>query len=161
MNIYLAAAWSRREEMQKLTKELERDIPGLIVKARWIKVEPPEKTFWQRASKENTRLAMEDQEDAVTSDVLVRFTDDLSVLMVPAKLATCSRMVEMGMAIMACVPVIVVGGKQNLFDCLPQVQHVKNVVSLKRVLRRIQKAYGGAVRHISYRRLVKLSRMVE
>lgn len=161
MNIYLAAAWSRRAEMQKLTKELERDIPGLIVKARWIKVEPPDKTFWQRTARENTRLALEDQEDAVTPDVLVRFTDDLSASMVPAKLATCSRMVEMGMAIMAGVPVIVVGGKQNLFDCLPQVQHVKNVVSLKRVLRRIQKVDGGAVRHISRRRLVKLSQMAE
>lgn len=161
MNIYPAAAWSRRAEMQKLTKELERDIPGLIVKARWIKVEPPDKTFWQRTAKENTRLALEDQEDAVTSDVLVRFTDDLTSSTVPAQLATGSRMVEMGMAIMAGVPVIVVGGKQNLFDCLPQVQHVKNVVALKRVLRRIQKAYGGDVRHISHRRLVKLSRTAE
>jgi len=161
LNIYIAAAWSRREEMKKLTKELERDIPDLIVNARWIKIEPPEKTFWQRTPRENTRLAMEDQEDAVTSDVLIRFSDDLSAKMVSARLATGSRMVEMGMAIMAGVPVIVVGGKQNLFDCLPQVQHVKNVVSLKRVLRRIQKVDGGAIRHISHRWLVKLSTQAE
>lgn len=161
MNIYLAAAWSRREEMKRLTKELERDIPGLIVNARWIKVEPPEKTFWQRSAKENTRLAIEDRDDAITSDVLVRFTDDLSAKMVPAQLATGSRMVETGLALRGYQPVIVVGGKQNLFDCLPEVQHVKNVVALKRVLRRIQKADGGAVRHISHKRLVKLSRMAE
>lgn len=138
MNIYLAASWSRRDEMKRLTAELERDIPGLIVNARWIKIDPPDKTFWQRTARENTRLAIEDRDDATTADILIRFTDDLSAEMVPAKLATGSRMVEMGMALRGHQPVIVVGGKQNLFDCLPEVQHVKNVVSLKRVLRRIQ-----------------------
>jgi hypothetical protein len=158
VNIYLAAAWSRRAEMQKLTKKLERDIPGLIVKARWIKVEPPEKTFWQRTARENTRLALEDREDAITTDVLVRFTDDLNSKTVPSQLATGSRMVEMGMAIIAGVSVIVVGGKQNLFDCLPEVQHVKNVAALKRLLRKFSRVIdGGVVRHISQKRLAKLS----
>lgn len=159
MRIYLAAAWSRRQEMIKLTKELERDIPGLVINARWIKIDPPDKTFWQRTAQENTRLALEDKQDAITSDILVRFTDDLSSSTVPAHLATGSRMVEMGMAVISGVPVIVVGGKQNLFDCLPEVQHVKNVVALKRVLRQCVKAEKGRVCRISRKRLVKLSRM--
>lgn len=162
MNAYFAASWSRRQEMIRLAKQLEQDIPGLIVKARWIKIDPPEKTFWQRTSRENTRLALEDKQDAVTADVLVRFTDDLSSPTVPSYMATGSRMVEMGMAIISGVPVIVVGGKQNLFDCLPEVQHVKNVAALKRVLQRLQKVEnGGVVRHISRKRLVKLSTKVD
>jgi len=143
LNIYIAAAWSRREEMKRLAIELEQAIPGLIVNARWIKIDPTDQTFWQRTDRENTRLAIEDRDDATAADVLVRFTDDLTAKMVPSKLATGSRMVEMGMALQAHIPVIVVGGKQNLFDCLPEVRHVKNVMSLRRLLRRISAVADG------------------
>lgn len=135
---YFAAAWSRREEMRELAALLERLIPGFTVNSRWIKEEP---CFGLRGKKLNAfkqRRAMEDREDVYAADVLIRFADDLSAEMVPSKLATGARMTEMGFALGNAIPVIVVGGKQCIFDWLPEVQHVKNVVSLKRVLRRIK-----------------------
>lgn len=152
MNIYLAAAWSKREEMQKLATDLEKTIPGLIVNSRWIK-EARSNNRWSPAT--NARMncepknmekavrrlrAEQDREDVEAADILIRFTDDLSKKMVPSYLATGSRMWEMGYAMRGHQPVIIVGGIQNFFDYLPEVQHVKNVDALKRTLRRMQRA---------------------
>jgi hypothetical protein len=56
-------------------------------------------------------------------------------------------MAEMGMALRGCTPVIVVGGKQCIFDYLPEVQHVKSVISLKRLLRKIAVVAEGKICH--------------
>jgi hypothetical protein len=162
VNIYLAAAWSRRGEMKDLAAVLEKIIPDLIVNCRWIKEDPTPagNLLFLHKNMDAIRSirAKQDREDIYASDLLVRFTDDLSSKMVSARLATGSRMAEMGMALTRGIPVIVVGGKQCIFDYLPEVQHVKNVASLKRLLRKIQKADGGDVRHTSRKRLEKLLR---
>ncbi len=161
MIIYLAAAWSKREEMQKLAVNLEKTIPGLTVNSRWIK-EARSNNRWSPAT--NARInrepkhmeravrrlrAEQDREDVEGADILVRFTDDLSKKMVPSYLATGSRMWEMGYAMRGHQPVIVVGGIQNFFDYLPEVQHVKTVVGLKKALRRIANGEKEADRKAS------------
>lgn len=143
MNIYLAASWSRRDEMRALTAELEREIPGLKVSSQWV-TEPTglagELRFLSRKMNASRRArALQDRDNIYASDILVRFTDDLSAKMVPSHLATGSRMGEMMVALERSIPVIVVGGKQCIFDYLPEVQHVKNVAALKRHLRQCQK----------------------
>ncbi len=158
MKVYLAAAWSRREEMKALAAELERDIPGLIVNARWIKEEPSSNRWFVPDPAKNAGMnrepsgngqfqmrqfrAQQDKDDVLASNVLVRFTDDLTPETVPSFLATGSRMVEMGMAIIAGVHVLVVGGFQPIFDYLPEVDHLSNVAELKEELRRENALYS-------------------
>lgn len=151
MKIYLAAAWSKREEMKALAAELEQEIPGLIVNARWIKEEPSSNRWFVADPAKNASMnhepvghgqfelrrfrAQQDKEDVLAADALVRFSDDLTPQTVPSYLATGSRMVEMGMAIVAGVSVYVVGGFQPIFDYLPEVTHLKNTEELKEELR--------------------------
>lgn len=154
MIIYLTASWSRRGEMLKVRDELQK-IPGLVVNSRWLDLEPatsasdlrflPTIKKNEKIRRERQRRAIMDRDDVYAADIIVRFTDDLSAKMVPAELATGSRMVEMGMALRGQQPVIVVGGTQPIFDYLPEVQHVKTVTALKRELRRIVK--GEKIAH--------------
>lgn len=149
MIAYLAAAWSRRQEMQTLAADLEASIPGFTVNSRWIK-ERRSNNRWSPAT--NAKInrepkhmeraireqrAEQDREDVYAANVIIRFTDDLSAPTVPSYLATGSRMVEMGMALARGTKVIVVGGIQTFFDYLPEVKHVKNIPALKRELRRL------------------------
>lgn len=154
MIVYFAGSWSRRTELRKLRDQLVKAIPGLVVNSRWLDMEPatsasdlrfrPIPSSQVRAIRQS-RAEM-DEADVVASDMVVRFTDDLSAEMVPSYLATGSRMVEMGMALALRIPVTVVGGTQPIFDYLPQVQHVKDVVALKRALRRCVNAEKQAAR---------------
>lgn len=148
MIVYLAAAWSRREEMKALAIELEQSVPGLVVNSRWIKEEPSSNRWFQQKKMKALReeRAIQDQEDVAAADILVRFTDNLSSRTVPSYLATGSRMVEMGMALRGQQSVIVVGGIQPIFDYLPSVRHVKTINSLKRVLRQIKKSHKNGMR---------------
>jgi hypothetical protein len=148
MIAYFAASWSRRVELRKLRDRLMKAIPGLVVNSRWLDMEPATSASDLRfrpvpssavRSMRQQRAEM-DEEDVAAADILVRFTDDLSATTVPSYLATGSRMVEMGIALALQHPVIVVGGTQPIFDYLPRVQHVKNIVVLKRILRKIQRA---------------------
>jgi hypothetical protein len=162
MKVYLAAAWSRREEMKALAAELERDIPGLIVNARWIKEEPSSNRWFVPDPAKNAGLnrepsgngqfemrrfrAQQDKDDVIESDTIVRFSDDLTPQMVPSYLATGSRMTEVGIVLgwMAAMEhvgyvyhqkkILVVGGFQPIFDYLPEVTHLKDVEELKREL---------------------------
>ena len=120
--------------MKKVAVDLERTIPNLIVNSRWLKEEPhvPYTKAFRR------QRAQEDVQDVRRADVLVRFTDDLSGSTVPSRLATGARMFEMGLAYERKIPIIVVEGTAH-FDHLPEVRHVKSIVSLKRLLRKFQK----------------------
>jgi hypothetical protein len=128
LNVYLAAAYSRKFEMYNLKQELES--MGVHVTSRWTEEVVPltDKEKWYRIN------AYMDKEDVLAADVFVRFTDDLSGPTVPSRLATGSRMYEQGLADGAGKTIIVVGGNQCLFDHLPSVIHLKDAGELKRFL---------------------------
>jgi hypothetical protein len=125
MRLYLAAAWSRKDEVRMIADALN-ELPEIEVQARWL-FEPVPKDY--NTTFREQRAVM-DVEDVVGADVLVRFTDDLSGPVVPAGLATGARMFEMGLAYALGKTIIVVGGIQPIFDYLPSVIHVKNVEEL-------------------------------
>lgn len=54
--------------------------------------------------------------------------------MVPSYLLSCARMFEFGMAWERGIPVVTVGGKQNIFDELSNVVHLGTVEDLKKFL---------------------------
>lgn len=137
LKIYLAAAWSRREEMQAVAAEL-RAI-GIEITSRWLQqrksIIPGTHTDVFRRNR-----AVEDLADVRRADVLVRFTDDLSEPTVPSRLATGSRMFEMGVAYERKMRVFVVGGYQPVFDYLPKVTHVRHLDELRVALNRLARS---------------------
>lgn len=133
MRLYLAAAWARKNEIKNVADQLDKLAFGLHVGSRWL--EEPDSIYGGADvlafRRERARI---DIQDVASSDILVRFTDDLTSEMVPAKLATGARMFEMGYAYALGKSIVVVGGIQPIFDYLPGVVHVPDVDALKQHL---------------------------
>ena len=135
MRLYLAASYSRKEEIRKIADELIA--MGFKVRARWLY--EPDAQLSPSTRYEFLRSRAEiDVEDVMACEVLVRFSDDLSAPTVPSHLATGSRMFEMGLAWANSKPVVVVGGNQCVFDYLNSITHVKDVGELKTFLEEYQ-----------------------
>lgn len=135
LRIYIAGAWSRRDELEKIAADLEVTVPGIEITSRWLH-EPT--VFGNKVARNDAfrrRRAIEDLHDVRKATVLVRFTDDLSSSFVPSKLATGSRMFEMGVAYERGNRVVVVGGHQPIFDYLPKIVHARHLDELRTYLR--------------------------
>lgn len=128
MKVYLAGAWSRREEIHKVAKQLKR--MGVEITARWL--EEPESPKGASRDKWLRETALVDVEDVLRADAIVRFSDAdvMGFPLASAKLVSGARMFEMGLAWGNNKPVIVVGGHQNVFDYLPNITHVKDIEQL-------------------------------
>lgn len=140
IRLYLAAAWSRRDEIAAVADELIEQIPGLEITARWLREPTVLGSKIVRGNRFRRRRAQEDVADVRKADVLVRFSDDLSGTTVPAKLATGSRMFEQGLAYAEGKRIVVVGGHQPIFDYLPGIVHLRHVDELKSYLAGLQKS---------------------
>jgi len=131
VKVYLAAAWSRQQEIRRYATILRGE--GVEITSRWLEekgpTDPADKDRYRRET------ALIDIQDVRAADVLVRFTDDLTTqAFVPSGLATGARMFEMGLAWSEGMPIIVVGGRQQVFDWLPNVTHVKDFEALVRLI---------------------------
>lgn len=130
MKIYLAAAFSRQMEIRQIAARLENE--GLEITSRWLYVK-----------KERLENAFMDVEDVRRADILVRFTDNVENTegvyqngknYVSARFISGARHFETGLAWERGIPIIVVGGHQNLFDSFPNITHVDSVDELEKVL---------------------------
>lgn len=128
MKVYLAGAFSRQEELQDIATELE--FLGVEVTSKWLNNTPTMNKPFREARED----AFMDVRDLREADVLVRFTDKVTGATVPSRLISGARMFEFGMAWERGMPIVVVGGMQNVFDRLPNVTHVKDVEELKQWL---------------------------
>jgi hypothetical protein len=129
--IYLAARYSRRQELCEYRHELE--LRGFKVPARWLNgahqindaglaigpeveaaVEDPEDRADTVVLRE--RFALDDYEDVTSADLLIAFTQ-------PPRTdkGRGGRHVELGIALGLHTPVIIVGPRENIFCCLPWV----------------------------------------
>lgn len=122
LKIYLAASFSRQAEMRVIALRLT---PFAEITSRWL-FEPQGMKNGHARRKHMMRCAFTDLEDVRAADILVRFTDDLTPIMVPSHLATGARMGETMYAYALGKPVIIVGGYQNVFDFLPSFVHLKD-----------------------------------
>lgn len=134
--IYLAARYSRRLELVGYRGQLEAlsyEIP-----ARWLNgshqldnegrpigedgealVEQHDEYGSAQASPPlREKFAMDDLEDVLQADILVAFTE-----MPRTGNSRGGRHVELGIAIGAGIPVMVVGPRENVFCHLPHVRH--------------------------------------
>ena len=125
MRVYLSARMSRQEEMQDVRQVLA---PLVTVVARWLD-EPyiPVKKFEAVAHE----IAFRDIRDIDGCDTLIRFSDVFDrKSMVPSNWITGGRMWETGYAYAKGKRIIVLGGHQTVFDWLPSIEHVKDVIEL-------------------------------
>ena len=116
MKLYLAARFSRLPELLGYKAELEAD--GFVVTSRWLLGGHE----WVGTADEDipvselVRFAQDDLEDIDAADVIVCFTE--SPRSGPAR---GGRHVEAGYALAKGMPIIVVGHRENVFYCLPDV----------------------------------------
>jgi len=130
MKIYLAAAFSRQKEIQEVARRLESK--GIEITSRWLYI-----------LKERLENAFMDVEDVRRANMLVRFTDNFTNTerevvngknYVPAKFISGARHFETGLAWERGIPIVVVGGKQNIFDEFPNIRHVDTIEELESIL---------------------------
>jgi hypothetical protein len=116
---YLASRYSRHPEMREMRADLER--LGIAVTSRWINGDhqiSDDGLPAEAKAADRQRFAVEDWEDLMAADVVISFTEK-------PRSATNSRggrHVEFGAALAAGKRVIVVGWRENVFHCLPQVE---------------------------------------
>ena len=131
MKVYLAAAWGRREEILLVADRLQN--VGVEITSGWL----TEEEGMQSGSKERflREQAYVDLQDVDKADALVRFADVNLKRKVSRELVSGARMFEFGYAKAKGKTLYVVGGKQNVFDRLDGIVHVKNVDALVRLLK--------------------------
>lgn len=118
MRIYLASRYSRFQEMQRYRDELEA--AGHVVTSRWINGDhqiDDAGLSVQAKEAERIRFASEDRDDLIAADCVVSFTEAPR-----SSNSRGGRHVEHGMALALGKRVIVVGHRENVFHCLPEVE---------------------------------------
>ena len=121
MKVYLAAAFSRKDEIKQVAEELRER--GITITSRWLD-EPTYPAYDINHAEFLRQRAQIDLADINEADILIRFSDDLSFSLIPSHLATGSRMGEMMWALAHGKKVYVVGGHQCIFDWLPEITHL-------------------------------------
>jgi nucleoside 2-deoxyribosyltransferase len=112
--IYLAASFTRRDEIAEYAQQL-RDL-GFAVTSRWLTDE--NKPFFQgEMLVEVARTcAQHDVEDVLASDTVIAFTDDPK-----QPRGGGGRHVELGIALATHKRIAIVGPREHVFHCLPEV----------------------------------------
>ena len=131
MKIYLASRYSRAPQLRQVRDELET--MGHTITSRWIDGghELTKDGSTQAAHLERSRFATEDWEDMMAADWVISFTEE------PRKTNTRGgRHVEFGGAIAFNKRCMVVGWRENVFHCLPQIEFFKNWEECAYMLRR-------------------------
>lgn len=118
MKIYLASRYSRFQEMQVYRNDLS--LVGHDVTSRWINGNhqiSDDGLSAQAAEAERIRFAQEDRSDLMAADCVISFTE------IPRETKTRGgRHVEFGIALALGKRTIVVGHRENVFHCLPEVE---------------------------------------
>ena len=142
MKIYLAARYSRREELCGYRSQLEA--LGHTVTSRWLngnhQVDDQGLSVEAKRA-ERERFAIEDRDDVLAANVLIAFTE------IPrSSNSRGGRHVELGIAIgTQRMAVIVVGPRENVFCCLPDLLVVEKFEDCLQVFDAKEAAKYGCV----------------
>lgn len=144
MRIYLAASYTRREELCEYRRQLRA--LGHDVQARWLDGQHQldrngtpigdhgEKLVEDGNGLKNAALrakfAQDDWDDVTGADIVINFTEPPG-----STAARGGRHVECGIALARGTRVIVVGYRENLFHWLPRVEFVETWDQALHVLR--------------------------
>lgn len=123
MRIYLAARYSRREELNGYAADLRA--MGYVVDARWLagNHQIAEAQVVEAAALsipvEGEQFALDDMEDVHLADALIAFSEAPRAVLS----SRGGRHVEFGLALAWGKRVLVVGPRENVFHTLPIVEH--------------------------------------
>jgi hypothetical protein len=109
MKYYLAARYSRAEEMRGYAAQLEA--LGHVVTSRWIH---------GHGDRPDMHLAWEDLADLVGAEMLIFFSDEPDA----KTRGRGGRHVEFGIAVGRAMPILIVGRRENVFHHLPAMHQV-------------------------------------
>jgi hypothetical protein len=136
--IYIAGAFARQDELLGVSKKLQS--LGYEITARWLSQEDTKAIAACENDDQKEKLlriyAYNDYYDVMACDILVRFSDAeaMQEKLSDSKLVSGARHFEHGVAWVLGKRVIVVGGKQNIFDRLDGTEHVEDVEELCQLL---------------------------
>lgn len=128
MKFYLAAKFSKYKILQGVKRDLE--IAGHTVTSRWIDSKHSINTnnMTQREIEhENMRFALEDIDDLYNADSSINFTQEPT-----AEIMRGGRHVEFGISLHIHKRIFVIGPRENIFHCLPAVEHYIDYLEFKR-----------------------------
>lgn len=118
-SIYLAARYRRHPEMQTIAREIAA--AGHVVTSRWIWGDH-EYLPGVTQERERTWYASEDRADLTVADTVISFTEHPGV----ESRGRGGRHVEFGMALALGKRLIVIGPRENVFHCLPEVEYYES-----------------------------------
>lgn len=125
MRAYLAAAYSRRERIQKVAAYLESK--GVEIVSTWLQeTYSPTIDIRTLPGGINQALAEKDIEEIRSCDTLIFFAEEQD-----AQPPRGGRHVEFGVALGLGKRVVVVGAKENIFHHLPLVEVIPSITDLK------------------------------
>lgn len=119
MKIYLASRYSRREELCEYAAIFTTE--GHTITSRWLlgNHQIDDAGLSQEAkAEERKRFAMEDWHDLMQADCCISFTEEPR-----GTNSRGGRHVEFGAALAAGKRCIIIGPRENVFHCLPEVEH--------------------------------------
>lgn len=123
--VYLAARYSRKNEIREKAKELEA--LGIVVTSRWLEEkESPDATMADVGDAFCIDVAIQDIEDIDKADMLILFTENPELPFVRG-----GRHFESGYAYGIEKLVVTVGPKENVFHHLKEVVNVESWEALK------------------------------
>lgn len=114
MRLYIAARYSRKQEMEQVRDRLERN--SIEVTSGWLD-EPhaPDTPLDGISSDQSREYAQKDLDDIDRSDTFLFFSEDV---LTPRG----GRHVEFGYALAKGKDIYVIGDEENIFHFLPQVK---------------------------------------
>lgn len=158
--IYLAARYSRREELCEYRKQLRE--MGFLVQARWLDgnhqladngtpigesgkaiVEGDDSGCSDESRRLRAKFAQDDWDDVTSADIVISFTEPPR-----SKANRGGRHVEFGIALARGARVIVVGYRENIFHWLPQVEFVGTIGDALALLERERNAKTAEVQRL-------------
>ncbi len=115
MKIYLAARYSRREEVCEYREQLR--VLGHEVTSRWLNGDHQAENDDLHAGAEAERFAFEDFKDVLDAEMMISFTEKPRTTN-----SRGGRHVEFGIALGRMMRVWVVGPRENVFHCMEDVR---------------------------------------
>lgn len=123
MKVAIGASYNRKHDMRAVADELK--LLGVNVVSRWLE-EPESAPSNGGYLRDRAHIDLADVRDC---DYFVRFVSATN---------TGGHLVEMGYALALGKTVIVVGGKQNIYDHLLCIRHARNLDDLKRLVSTVE-----------------------
>lgn len=150
MRIYLAGRYSRREELCQYRARLE-DL-GHRITSRWLNGNhqiDDRGLSVEGAQNERVRFAEEDRTDVYAADMLIAFTE-----VARSSNSRGGRHVELGMALGRGKKVVIVGPRENVFCCLPEIRIFDDFGHLLSWLSGLARALPSTISMDEYQKIV-------